>query len=39
MFSKKSEEDRSILYKKVKTKPVRVKIILSDGTKVEGCLH
>jgi hypothetical protein len=39
MFADKSEEDRAILYKKVKTRPIRVKVILSDGTKVEGCFH
>ncbi len=39
MYSKKPEEARGMLYKKVKTKPIRVKVILSDGTKVEGCFH
>lgn len=39
MFSKKQEEERGILYKKVKTKPIRVKVTLSDGTIVDGCFH
>jgi len=39
MFVDKPEEDRTILYKKVKTRPIRVKVILSDGTRVEGCFH
>lgn len=33
------ENDRSILYKKVKTTPIRVKVTLVDGAQVEGCFH
>ena len=32
-------EDRSNLYKKVKTMPTRVNLVLVDGTKIEGNLH
>ena len=39
MDTKKAENDRAILYQKVKTRPIRVKVLLSDGTKVEGCFH
>lgn len=31
--------DRSILYKKVKTTPIRVNVILVDGTRIEGNFH
>lgn len=35
----KSDENRNLLYKKVKTTPIRVKVVLIDGTHVEGCFH
>lgn len=38
-INKLEEEEKALLYKKVKTRPIRVKVILSDGTKVEGCFH
>lgn len=31
--------DQKIIYQKVKTNPVMVKLILVDGTKIEGSLH
>ncbi len=39
MIDKKSLVDKDILYAKVKTTPLRVKVRLMDGTMVEGCLH
>ncbi len=32
-------QSRDILYKKVKTTPIRVKVHLVDGTTVEGFVH
>jgi hypothetical protein len=31
--------DRNILYKQVKTTPIRVNVVLVDGTKIEGTFH
>ncbi len=31
--------NKNIIYQKVKTTPIRVKLILMDGTKIEGCFH
>jgi len=39
MDFKKQEEGKRLLYKKVQTRPIRVKVSLSDGTMVEGCFH
>ena len=39
MVESKAESDMGLLYKKVKTKQVRVKVTLNDGTRVEGCFH
>jgi len=38
-MSKKNEQQRDILYKKVKTTPIRVRVHLVDGTLVEGFVH
>ncbi len=39
MLDKKIMTERDILYAKVKTTPLRVKVRLVDGTMVEGSLH
>ena len=39
MSDLKNTEDRNLLYKKVKTTPIRVNVTLVDGTKVEGNFH
>lgn len=39
MSDKRSIADKDLLYAKVKTTPLRVKVHLVDGTRVEGCLH
>jgi len=31
--------EKDLLYAKVKTSPLRVKVHLVDGTRIEGCLH
>ncbi len=31
--------NKDIIYQKVKTTPIRIKLILVDGTKIEGCFH
>lgn len=33
------ENERSILYKKVQTTPIRVMVTLVDGSRVVGCFH
>jgi hypothetical protein len=39
MPDKESANKKDLLYGKVKTSPLRVKVTLVDGTIVEGCLH
>ncbi|MDD5759650.1 MAG: hypothetical protein PHI06_11285 [Desulfobulbaceae bacterium] len=39
MSDEKNAAGKDILYAKVKTTPIRVKIQLVDGTRVEGLLH
>lgn len=39
MIDKKNLADRDLLYAKVKTTPLRVKVRLIDGTMIEGSLH
>lgn len=39
MGEKKTVTTNDLLYGKVKTTPLRVKVRLMDGTMVEGCLH
>jgi hypothetical protein len=39
MEEKTPENNSKLLYNKVKTNPTRVKVVLIDGTKVEGYLH
>jgi hypothetical protein len=39
MSDKKTTSEKDILYAKVKTTPLRVKVRLVDGTMVEGSLH
>ncbi|MFW8601165.1 hypothetical protein ACOHYD_06745 [Desulfobacterota bacterium M19] len=34
-----SETNKEIMYQKVRTTPIRIKLILVDGTKIEGCFH
>lgn len=39
MSDKKNIADKDLLYAKVKTTPLRVKVHLVDGTRIEGFLH
>ena len=39
MIDKKIIPDKDLLYAKVKTTPLRVKVHLVDGSRVEGFLH
>lgn len=39
MSDKKIIGERDLLYAKVKTTPLRVKVHLVDGTRIEGLLH
>lgn len=39
MTDKTIPTEKDLLYAKVKTTPLRVKVRLLDGTMVEGCLH
>ena len=39
MQENQQKNERGLLYKQVKTRPIRVKVTLADGTKVEGCFH
>ena len=39
MSEKKNITDKDLLYAKVKTTPLRVKVHLVDGTRVDGFLH
>jgi len=39
MSDKKIITDKDLLYAKVKTTPLRVKVHLVDGTRIEGFLH
>ncbi|HFQ80594.1 MAG TPA: hypothetical protein ENK33_04375 [Desulfobacterales bacterium] len=34
-----SKMDKNIIYQKVRTTPVRIKLILVDGSKIEGTFH
>jgi len=39
MSDKKNLTEKDLLYAKVKTTPIRVKVHLVDGTRIEGFLH
>lgn len=39
MLETSESKNKDLLYKKVKTSPIRVRISLSDGSSVEGRLH
>jgi len=39
MLETNPPDDKGLLYKKVKTTPIRVRVTLVDGSSIEGFLH